>query len=77
MAKRKLTLSVDEGVIRRAKRFCAEHQTTVSQLVTDFLASLEHEPGEATPVVSSLRGVLPSGASRDDYRAHLRDKHGL
>ena len=75
MAKRKLTLSVDEGVIRRAKRFSAQHETTVSQLVTDFLASLEDEPGEATPVVSSLRGVLRSGASRDDYREHLSEKH--
>ncbi len=75
MAKKKLTLSVDEGVIRRAKRFSAEQGTTVSRLVTEFLASLEHDPGEATPVVSRLRGVLPADASREDYRDHLRDKH--
>ena len=76
MAKRKLTLSVDEGVIRRAKRFSAQHDTTVSQLVTDFLASLADAPGEATPVVSSLRGVLRADATRGDYRKHLRKKHG-
>ncbi len=76
MAKKKLTLSVDEGVIRRAKQFSAEHDTTVSQLVTDFLASLEDERTGETPVVSSLRGALRAGSSREEYRKHLRRKHG-
>ena len=40
MPKTKLTLSVDEALIRKAKRFSAQHNTTVSQLVTRFLASL-------------------------------------
>ena len=37
MAKRKLTLSVDGAVIERAKHFSRRNQTTVSQLVTEFL----------------------------------------
>jgi hypothetical protein len=74
MPRKKLTLSVDEAVVERAKRFSRQNQTTVSRLVTDFLASLETEAG-STPVVTRLRGVLPSTVSRDEHRAHLETKH--
>lgn len=74
MPKKKLTLSVDEAVIERAKRFSRRNRTSVSALVTGFLASLEDREG-STPIVSRLRGVLPSTATRDDYRAHLEAKH--
>ena len=75
MPKKKLMLSVDEAVVERAKRFSRQNQTTVSRLVTDFLASLEGEAG-STPVVRRLRGILaPSIVSRDEYRDHLETKH--
>jgi hypothetical protein len=74
MPKKKLTLSVDEGVVERAKRFSRRNQTTVSRLVTDFLASLETEAG-STPVVTRLRGILPPSVTRDEYRNHLETKH--
>ena len=76
MPKKKLTLSVDERVIKRAKRFSAKHETTVSRLVTDFLSSLDEEHGQVTPVVTRLRGVLTPDVKREDYRDHLRAKHG-
>jgi hypothetical protein len=75
MPKTKLTLSVDPTVIERAKRFSRRNQTTVSELVQGFLGSLEDSEEAATPVVSRLRGVLPSSVSRDDYRDHLDEKH--
>lgn len=58
MSKRKLTLWVDEAVIERAKRFSRRNETSVSRLVTDFLASLEDEEAISTPLVRRLRGVL-------------------
>lgn len=58
MAKKKLTLNVEEQVIRRAKRFSAEHDTTGSQLVSDFLASLNAETESVPSVVASLRGLI-------------------
>ena len=58
MSKKKLTLSVDEAVIERAKRFARRNETSVSRLVTEFLASLEDEEAIAAPLVSRLRGVL-------------------
>lgn len=76
MSKKKLTLSVEEQVIRRAKRFSAEHDTTVSQLVSDFLASLDAESETVPPVVASLRGLISPDATPEAYREHLRRKHG-
>lgn len=75
MGKKKLTLSVEERVIRKAKRFSARHRTTVSQLVTDFLGSLNDDAEGAPPIVSKLLGVLPADVTREDYREHLRGKY--
>ena len=75
MSKKKLTLSVDEAVIRRAKRFSKRNETSVSRLVSEFLASLEDDEAVSTPVVSRLRGVLPPSATRDEFRAHLEVKN--
>jgi hypothetical protein len=76
MPKAKLTLSVDPDVVDRAKRFSERNETTVSQLVEQFLASLEDSVEAATPIARRLRGVLPSSVSRDDYRSHLDEKYG-
>ncbi len=76
MSKKKLTLSVDEAVIDRAKRFSRRNGTSVSELVSEFLASLKGESGSSTPIVTRLRGILPSSVSRKEYRDHLKAKHG-
>jgi len=75
MPRKKLTLSVDEAAIRRARRYSKRHGTSVSELVTRFLDGLEDEPSSGTPIVSKLRGILPSAASIEDYRRHIADKH--
>lgn len=75
MPKKKLTLSIDEAVIRRAKRFSERHDTSVSRLVSEFLANLDGEAGEPTPIVSRLRGLLPGDASVEDYHRYLEEKY--
>ncbi len=74
--KKKLTLSVDERVIERARRYSSQHNTSISKLVTDYLSQLESS-SEATvaPWVQRLRGILPSDASEDEYREHLEEKY--
>ena len=74
MAKRKLTLSVDERLIRRAKRFSKRNETTVSQLFSEFVQSLD-EDRAGSSVVESLTGVLSGELSREDHRKHLREKY--
>jgi hypothetical protein len=76
----KLTLRLDEALIRRAKRHSARSGKSVSRLVADYFALIDaadsEAAGELTPRVRSLVGVL-AGASADerDYRTHLLDKH--
>ena len=76
MAKTKLTLSVDKALIVRAKRFSQRNDTTVSELVSRFLASLDDDRGRTAPITSRLRGVLPSGVKLEEHRRHLKVKHG-
>ena len=76
MPRKKLTLSVDEAVIRRARRFSKRHGTSISQLVSDFLATLGEGSAEDTPIVSRLRGILPADAREEEYGRYLEEKYG-
>jgi hypothetical protein len=74
---RKLTLSIDEGVIKRARRYSRRHNVSISRLVTNYLAGLDR-PEQRLPrsrAVSRLRGILPSDATTDQYRQHLERKY--
>jgi len=73
--KTKLTLSVDSDAVERAKRFSRKNQTSVSELVSAFLSSLEDHEELSTPVASRLRGVLPSDVGVGEYREHLESKY--
>jgi uncharacterized protein DUF6364 len=72
----KLTLSVDEQVIRRAKRYAERRGTSVSSLVERFLDLLVRPPKdtEVPPVLRMLRGAA-KGLDRDAYRDHLVRKY--
>lgn len=75
-SKKKLTLSVDEDVIERARRYSDEHNTSISQLVSTYLRQLDSPSDrELSPLVKRLRGILPSEVSVEDYREHLEKKH--
>ena len=76
MAKTKLTLSVDKALIVRAKQFSQRNDTTISELVSRFLASLDDDRDRAAPITSRLRGVLPPGVKREEHQRHLEVKHG-
>lgn len=72
----KLTLSLDPDVIAAAKRFAAEHGTSVSRLVEAFLGTVTRGPDAeaATPVLARLRGSL-RGIDPADHREHLARKY--
>lgn len=76
MAIKKLTLSVDADAIERARKFSALHDTSISRLVSGFLASLPLSGEPVTPRVRRLVGILPQDVNEDDFRRHLEDKHG-
>jgi hypothetical protein len=72
----KLTLSVDDQVVARAKRFAAKRETSVSQLVERYLdlVSKPARKSAATPGLARLRGVL-AGVENEGRRAALERKY--
>ncbi|MFQ5853725.1 MAG: DUF6364 family protein [Candidatus Binatia bacterium] len=76
----KLTLRLDEELIRRAKSFAKGNGKSVSQMVANYFALLEEQPQERdlrlTPIVRSLKGALRGAdVSAEDYRHRLEDKY--
>jgi len=72
----KLTLSIDDGVIRQAKRYARRRGASVSKLVEAYLDALcqPPEPRAVPPILRSLRGSLKK-ADVEDYRRHLARKY--
>ena len=71
----KLTLSVDESIATRAKRYADRKGTSVSELVERFLDVLSKPAqGDDFPELRRLRGSL-KGSDPDAYRKHLLRKY--
>jgi hypothetical protein len=68
--KKKLTLSIDESVTRRAKRLAQREGTSVSEIVEKYLAEKTAEETGWKPAEGSwtarLLGVVPQ--SQEDYK---------
>ena len=74
----KLTLSVDDGVVSRAKRYAKQQGVSVSGMVEAYLAVIS-EPSPRTskdspPILRSVRGSLKK-ADLEAYRRHLAAKY--
>jgi len=75
-SKKKLTLSVDEQVIERARRYSVRHNISISQLVTTYLSKLDlPSDQEFSSLVRRLRGVLPQDVETEDYHRYLEEKY--
>jgi hypothetical protein len=72
----KLTLSVNDRVVSRAKQYAKRQGVSVSEMVESYLAMVV-EPSRAEavdpPILRSVRGVLKKADIRD-YRRHLAAK---
>lgn len=87
MSSQKSTLGVHPDVVESAKRYAAEHGTSVSQLVETFLAAISSGdpsiPADTTsavaapapPILARMRGALRE-VSVEDHRDHLVAKYG-
>jgi hypothetical protein len=76
----KLTLSVDEGVVARAKRYAEQQGTSVSHLVETYLDALARPPrvqdDELPPSLRRLRGLLKGVEfDREEYIDYLERKY--
>ena len=77
MDETKLTIRIERATLERAKRYARQHDTSLTRLVTSHLERLgaDDEAAGHAPVTRRLTGVLPPGASLQDYREHLDRKH--
>ena len=75
----KLTLRMDQSLVRRAKTEAQRRGKSVSRMVAEYFDSLAPRPTVPEclpPVTSSLVGILKDKpVSEDDYKRHLREKH--
>lgn len=76
----KLTLRIDDELIRRAKQYSSETGKSVSRIVEDYFSLIGRDDidysKENTPVVRSLLGALKNAkVSEKDYWSYLEKKH--
>jgi GTP1/Obg family GTP-binding protein len=74
----KMTLLLDEELIKKAEAAALERGKSVSQMVAEFFESLgKNAPydKELPPLTSSLLGILKGvEVDVDDYKKHLEEK---
>jgi hypothetical protein len=74
----KLTLSVDDRVVSRAKQYAKRRGVSVSEMVEAYLNAVTEPPSPAAtdsaPILRSVRGVLKN-ADIGEYRKHLSVKY--
>lgn len=77
----KLTLRLDQDLIRSAKEYSARTGKSLSQIVADYFSLIQQSEQEnriqkLPPVVQSLKGALKdSSISEDDYKRYLEEKY--
>ena len=76
----KLTLRLDEDLIKAAKKHAKSAGKSVSQLVAEYFYVLDQQSPikekPLTPIVSSLKGSLKHlNVDEEGYRAYLEDKY--
>ncbi len=78
---KKLTLSLNQEVIEKAKLYAFSNNVSLSKLIEAYLSSLTNAKGgdtKITPLVKNLSGVidLPEDFDeRDAYSDYLTDKY--
>lgn len=76
----KLTLSIGEAVVDRAKRYAARRGTSISRLVETYLDLLSRPESagdeNVPPILARLQNALKGVRyDREDYREHLWRKY--
>ena len=76
--KKKLTLRLNQQLIKRAKEYAAQHNISVSELVETYFLHLEPEKEPThTPLVQRLTGILPTDIDvKQEYEEYLVEKYG-
>lgn len=73
----KLTLTIEQSVIEKAKIYAKEKERSLSDLIENYLKALTNDTAqneiELTPIVKSLKGSFNAPKS-SDYKKDLVDR---
>ena len=77
MSQTKLTVRVPRDLLENVKRFAAQNNTTLTELIEAYLLRIPAQaPLDDAPIVRRLSGTLPKNITVEDYRDHLEEKYG-
>ena len=77
MEQTKLTVRVPRDLLENVKRYAAQNNTTLTDLIEAYLRRiLVQESLDDAPIVRRLSGILPENVSIQDYHEHLEKKYG-
>ena len=74
----KLTLEIEDQLIREIEAYAKEKNKAISQIVADYFQELtQHKKSNPIPPVTrSLIGILQNRqVDEDDYKQHFQDKY--
>lgn len=75
----KLTLRLEESLIKQAKIYAKQHNKSLSRVVADYFKVMnQHESpvSPQTPITQSLIGILENKNNDvNDYKKHLENKY--
>jgi NRPS condensation-like uncharacterized protein len=77
MQETKLTVRVPRDLLENIKRYAAQNNTTLTDLIKAYLRRIPAQhPLENAPSVRRLSGILSPDVTIQDYRKHLEEKYG-
>jgi Family of unknown function (DUF6364) len=77
MQETKLTVRVPRDLLENMKRYAAQNNTTLTDLIEAYLRRIPSSQSlENAPIVRRLSGTLPLDVTIQDYRKHLEEKYG-
>jgi hypothetical protein len=76
MEETKLTVRVPRDLLENAKRYAAQNDTTLTNLIEAYLRRIPARQSlEKAPIVRRLSGTLPQDVTIQDYKKHLEEKY--
>lgn len=77
MQETKLTVRVSRDLLENVKRYAAQNNTTLTELIDAYLRRIPVQQSlENAPIVRRLSGVLSPDVNIQDYKNHLEEKYG-
>ena len=77
MQETKLTVRVPRDLLENIKRYAAQNNTTLTDLIEAYLRRIPAQQSlENAPIVRRLTGTLSPDVAIQDYKQHLEEKYG-